>query len=130
MKPTVISLLVAGALIGGALFFANSNSSWDTNQELSQNVSVVGGVQFVDIKAKGGYFPRLTYAQSGIPTILRIETNNTFDCSSALVIPSLKYRANLEPSGVTEIELPPQKAGSSQKGLCSMGMYGLEVRFN
>ena len=125
-----MSLLVAGVLIGGALFFANSNSSWDTNQELSQNVSVVDGVQFVDIKAKGGYFPRLTYAQSGIPTILRIETNNTFDCSSALVIPSLKYRANLEPSGVTEIELPPQKAGSSQKGLCSMGMYGLEVRFN
>ena len=133
MKSTqsiVIALLAVGVLIGGAILLTNRSPSRIENQELSQNVNVVDGIQLIDIRAKGGYSPRLTYAQSGIPTILRVETTNTFDCSSSLVIPSLKYRANLTASGITEIELPPQKAGSKLNGLCSMGMYGFEVRFN
>lgn len=130
MKQIVISMLIAGVLIGGAMWLAAPKSDWDPNQGPTENVSVVEGIQYVDIKAKGGYLPRISYAQSGIPTVLRVQTNNTFDCSSALVIPSLKYRGNLAPSGVEEIELPPQEKGSSHKGLCSMGMYGFEVRFN
>lgn len=129
-QSIAISLLAVGVLIGGALLLTNLGPSQNTGQELSENVSVVDGTQFIDIKAKGGYSPRLTYARSGIPTILRMETSNTFDCSSSLVIPSLRYRANLDPSGVTEIQLPSQKAGSKLRGLCSMGMYGFEVRFN
>jgi len=130
MKPTIISLLVAGALVWGALLLINGDVSKDVSQNPSENVSVVDGVQFVDIRAKGGYSPRITYAASGIPTVLRIQTNNTFDCSSSLVIPSLGYRANLEPLGTTEIKLSPQKKGSKIRGLCTMGMYGFEVRFN
>lgn len=129
MKPIVTSLLVAGILIGGAFLLISSNAG-DKSQEPSENVNVVDGVQFVDIKAKGGYSPRLTYAASGIPTVLRVETNNTFDCSSNLVIPSLGYRASLNPVGVTEIEVSSQKAKSSIRGICSMGMYGFDVRFN
>ncbi|MCR4260903.1 MAG: hypothetical protein NUV96_00975 [Candidatus Colwellbacteria bacterium] len=129
-QSIVVSLLVVAILIGGAILLTNRGSSRVQDQELSQNVSVIDGTQFIDIRAKGGYSPRLTYAQSGIPTILRVETTNTFDCSSSLVIPSIKYRTNLTASGVTEIELPSQKAGSKLNGLCSMGMYGFEVRFN
>ena len=127
---TLISLIVAGTLIGWAFLSTQSASSWDPNIGPSENVNEVNGVQYIDISAKGGYSPRLTYAKSGIPTILRIETRNTFDCSTSLVMPSLNYRKILSPSGIEEIELPPQKAGTSQKGLCSMGMYGFEVRFN
>ena len=130
MKSIITSLIFALILVGGAIFLNSPKSSWDPNQRPSENVSVVDGIQFVDIRAKGGYSPKITYAQSGIPTVLRIETNNTFDCSSALVIPSIEYRTNLAPSGVDEVELPSQKAGSKINGLCSMGMYGFEVRFN
>lgn len=133
MKPNkqiTISILIAGSFILGAFFLNSSSSSWDSSEGLSENVSVVDSTQFVDIKAKGGYSPNITYARSGIPTVLRIETNNTFDCSSSLVIPSIGYRNNLNPSGITEIELPSQDVGTSLRGLCSMGMYGFELRFN
>ena len=129
-QSIVISVLAVGVLIGGAILLTNKDSSQASVQELSENVSVIDGTQFIDIRAKGGYSPRLTYAGANIPTVLRVETTNTFDCSSSLVIPSMKYRTNLAASGVTEIELPSQKAGSKLNGLCSMGMYGFEVRFN
>jgi hypothetical protein len=50
--------------------------------------------------------------------------------SSAVFIPSLNYRKNLQPSGVTEIEVPPQKAGTTLQGLCAMGMYNFTIKYN
>jgi hypothetical protein len=41
----------------------------------------------------------------------------------------MNYQKNLPPSGVTEIEIPPQEAGSTFEGLCGMGMYGFEIAF-
>ena len=70
---------------------------------------VVDGKQVIEIKAKGGYTPREILAKADMPTVIKVKTQGTFDCSSALVIPSLNYRSNLSPSGVTEIEVPPQK---------------------
>jgi plastocyanin domain-containing protein len=131
MKGTLIATLIASVLIVGAVWLsADSKTAQPGLAGDGENVAVVDGVQIIDIAAKGGYSPRVSEAQAGVSSILRVSTKGTFDCSSALVIPSLGYRKNLPPSDVTDIELPPQEPGTSLQGLCSMGMYSFTVNFN
>ncbi len=125
MKPTVISILVAVIIIGSAAYFVTRAPEVAS----TENVRVEAGTQVVEIKAKGQYSPRVTEAKAGIPTVLRMETDGTFDCTSQLTVPSIGYRQMLPPSGKTDIALESQKAGSSIKGICSMGMYNFEVKF-
>lgn len=128
MKTIIISVFISVVLVGGAIIF--SQKSGEVTKVLPENnVSIVDGKQIVSITAKGGYLPNVSKAKADIPTTLRIATNATFDCSSTLTIPSMNYQKNLPPSGVTEIELPPQKAGSTFEGLCGMGMYSFEIMF-
>ncbi len=129
MKATFISIIVAGLLIGGAVLLVSSDKTSESNTK-ADNVSVVDGKQIIEIGAKGGYAPKVSTAKADIPTILRVQTRGTFDCSSALIIPSIEYRANLPPSGVTEIEVSAQKSGATLQGLCAMGMYNFKVQFN
>lgn len=129
MKTIIISILVAIALIGGARWLVKNNPA-DSLEPSVNNVSVVDGKQIIEITARGGYFPRVTLAKANLPTIIKMATAGTFDCSSALVIPSLGYRRNLASSGVTEIEVPAQASGAKLQGLCSMGMYNFSVNFN
>ena len=129
MKLTIVSILVGGALVGGALMY--SGSSRTTTEAIPlQNVSTVDGKQIIAIGVKGGYSPRISTAKANIPTTLRMTTNATFDCSSGLTIPAMKYQKYLPPSGVTDIELPPQKTGTKLEGVCVMGMYNFEVSFD
>ena len=129
MKLTVASVILALIFIGGAIIFARNGAKTDT--AVSQNnVSVADGKQIIEIDAKGGYSPSITIAKANIPTIIKVKTQGTFDCSSALVIQSIGYRANLPPSGETLIEVPPQEAGSTLRGMCAMGMYNFSVKFN
>ena len=129
MKLTVASIILALIFIGGAIIFARNGTKIDT--AVSQNnVSVADGKQIIEIDAKGGYSPSITIAKANIPTIIKVKTQGTFDCSSALVIQSIGYRANLPPSGETLIEVPPQEAGSTLRGMCAMGMYNFSVKFN
>ena len=120
MKKTAISILVAVILIGGTIFLTRGNNNLNNN---INNVSIVDGKQIITINAKGGYAPQITTAKADVPTIIKMDTRGTFDCSSALVIPSLNYRKSLPPSGETLIDVPPQKAGTKLQGLCAMGMY-------
>ena len=129
MKLTVASVILALIFIGGAIIFARNGAKTDT--AVSQNnVSVADGKQTIEIDAKGGYSPSITIAKANIPTVIKVKTQGTFDCSSALVIQSIGYRANLPPSGETLIEVPPQEAGSTLRGMCAMGMYNFSVKFN
>lgn len=131
MKTIIISIAIALVLIGGAVIISKKTSWGSSNGELnSGTATIVGGKQFIEIDAKGGYSPRITTAQADIPTIIKMNTRGTFDCSAALVIPSIGYRKNLPPSGTTEIELPPQKSGTTIQGLCAMGMYNFSIKFN
>ncbi|MDP3710742.1 MAG: cupredoxin domain-containing protein [bacterium] len=123
MKFTTISIIIAVVLIGGALLLTRSNGA-------ANNVTIIDGKQIVDITAKGRYSPRVSLAKADVPTTLRVETNGTFDCTAGLTIPAINYRANLPPSGVTEIEIPSQKPGTTLQGLCVMGMYNFKVKFN
>ena len=132
MKKMIVfsSLLTIVAVIGIVVLLRNNGTSTAAVASTPSNVSVVGGKQVIQIDAKGGYVPRNTVAKANMPTTLNVKTNGTFDCSSGLSIPSLGYRTNLPPSGVTPIEIPPQPAGTTLKGVCAMGMYNFAVNFN
>jgi len=86
-------------------------------------------IQTLEVTAKGGYSPSNATLKADMPAKLRIITQGTFDCSSSLVISQLGYDARLPLSGVTEISIPPQPAGTVISGLCSMGMYGFNISF-
>ncbi len=125
--PTFI--LIGTALIVVVMLLGKQNASDDQDQAVN-NVSVVDGTQIITINAKGGYSPDVTSASAGMPTIIKVATQGTFDCSSALTIPSIGYSAYLPPSGVTEIPLPAQQTGTVLRGICAMGMYNFSVNFN
>ncbi len=131
-RHSTISLVASAFIIGLALLFVVTRGGGQSETVSSDvdAVSVVDGKQIITIAAKGGYSPRIVMAQAGMPTVLRMKTTGTFDCSSALVIPSINYRANLPASGITEIEIPAQEAGKTIQGVCGMGMYSFALQFN
>lgn len=136
-KSIIISIGVAVLLIGGAIAYTSntvcvgnscSASSSRDNQKVGE-IRTIDGKQVIEISVKGGYSPRKTIAKAGVPTLLRMKTNGTFDCSSSLMIPQLNYRKILSSSGVEDIEIPASKAIGVLRGLCSMGMYNFEIDF-
>lgn len=131
MNKTTSSILVAAILVAGAIVFSAglSENTGGKNTIPADNVSLVDGKQIVNIFAKGGYSPRTSIAKADMLTIIRVTTQGTFDCSIALVIPALKYRQNLQPNDSVDIDIPPQKAGTSIQGICAMGMYNFKVNF-
>lgn len=127
MKATVMAIIVSVVLIGGAFLFTKGGPQQAENNS-AQNVSIVDGKQVIEISAKGGYVPVESTAKAGIPTVLRVDTNGTFDCSSSVRIPSMQVSQNLPASGKTDIDLGSPKIGLLQ-GTCSMGMYPFSVNF-
>jgi plastocyanin domain-containing protein len=130
MKTTV-AIIIAGVIIGGAILLTRGGSSSQaTTQEKGsiENVSIVDGKQIIEIKAKGGYTPRLSIGKANMPTILRFNTNGTFDCSASVRIPSMNITKILPNSGATDIDLGTAKLGTLQ-GSCGMGMYPFEIEF-
>jgi plastocyanin domain-containing protein len=129
MTMIVVGFIVVVVGIFGFIALGSSNNSADSN---SNGTSVVqsGDSQIVELTAKGGYSPSTVTASADKPTILRVKTNNTFDCSSSLNIPSLGIRKNLPSSGETDIEIAAQKSGTTIKGTCGMGMYNFSIKFS
>ena len=124
-KPILISIIISALLIGGGFWLA-TQSSGDAQRTVA---TIVDGIQYVDISAKGGYSPRVIEAKAGMPTVLRMKTSGTFDCSASLVIPKLSYQKFLQPSGTEEISISSEQAQGTMQGLCSMGMYSFEIDF-
>ena len=128
-KQIIISIIISGLLIGGTLWFISNKSGEYADAGDISSVSVIDGKQIIDISAKGGYSPRIISAKSGIPTTLRVKTSQTFDCSASLVIPKLSYQKFLQPSGTEEIVITPEQARGTMRGLCAMGMYNFQIKF-
>lgn len=124
--PIILSVLVTALVIGGAIVFGQKP---DSTEPAVQNVSMEGEKQIIEIDAKGGYSPKLTTAKAGVPTVLRLKTSGTYDCSSAVAIPSVGFRKNLDATGITEVEVPVHVAEGTLEGTCAMGMYSFSVRF-
>jgi len=131
---TSLAIITAALLIAGAFLLdnKNQNNSQQNNFGSDSDSSIIrqtNETQIVKILARGGYNPHKIIAQAGKPLTIEMETKGTYDCSSALVIPSLKYRKQLPPSGTTTIEIPAQPPGATIQGLCAMGMYSFTVEF-
>ncbi|MFA7285631.1 MAG: hypothetical protein WC011_02175 [Candidatus Paceibacterota bacterium] len=123
-----LSIVAMLLLIGLALVITNKpNTSTDQNQ---QKVEIIDGIQYVTINAGGGYFPRVTQAQAGIPTKLIVKTNGVFDCSAALTIRSINYQKVLPQTGEEVIDIGVPVAGVPFTGTCSMGMYSFVINFS
>ena len=126
MKSISLSIIIASLIIVGALVISKKGSQNDT--KTIENVSIVNDKQIIDLTAKGGYPPTPSIAKAGIPTILRVNTNGTLDCSSAIRIPSLKLAKNLPMTGSADFDLGVQSVGVL-RGACGMGMYPFDIEF-
>ena len=131
MTKTIIAIIIGGALVLSVFILMRNDTSPTTVTTATpvQNVTMENGKQIVTVAAKGGYSPRLSTAKAGVPTILRMTTNGTFDCSSTVKISSLGIQKNLPPTGSTDIEIPAQTTGTTVQALCIMGMYNFEIAF-
>jgi len=127
MKMTLTSIIVAVVLIGGAFVLTKNGRNTEVLAN-ANNVVIVDGKQIVTINAKGGYLPRKSVAKAGIPTVIRFDTDGTFDCSSAVRIPSMNISQVLPQSGSTDIDIGTQQVATLQ-GACGMGMYPFEINF-
>ncbi len=130
MKVIFFSLL-GGALLVFGYFIVQIVDPKETNEviapDTTSNVSIVDGKQIVEIRAKGGYTPRVSTVKPGVPTVIRFNTVGTFDCSSAVSIPSKNINQTLPASGKTDIALGTLEPGTLE-GTCGMGMYPFELR--
>lgn len=129
MSKTVSIIIILGLIVAiGIIFYGGSKPNEVGGEKSAQNTEIRGGVQYITIDAKGGYSPRISQAQPGIPTKLIMKTSGTYDCSSSLAIPSFGYQKILPNKGETEIDLGILKAGETLQGLCSMGMYNFQIK--
>lgn len=130
-KTYIITAIFIGvALVAGAIIMRTDSGGSSDRVTASAGTAVVeSGVQYIDITARGGYSPKVTKAKAGVPTTIRMHTENTYDCSSALVIPALDVEVRLKATGVEEISVPTEKTQGTLEGMCSMGMYHFSVVF-
>lgn len=131
MNKTV-SIIITGTLILsiGIIFFGASKSKNNTDiGKVVQNSEIKDGIQYITVNAKGGYSPKVSRALAGIPTKLIVKTDGTYDCSAALVIRSVGFQKILAQTGEEIIDLGIPKVGQSLQGICGMGMYSFEIKF-
>lgn len=137
-KEIVIWMAVAGALMGAAWIFPTKSTATIENPvEFGRGIipmvpaptGPVEGKQIVEVTAKEGYQPVEILVKAGMPIILEMKTNGTFDCSTTFSLPQFKFRATLPATGSAAFEIPAQKAGDSIYGVCGMGMYHFVIKF-
>lgn len=128
-KPILMIIFFAiGIILLAILAFGPRARTSDNTPVNANNVHMENGVQIVELRARGGYQPQNSIATAGIPTILRMQTDGTFDCSASVRIPSLNYLKILPQNGVENIDLGTPKKGVLQ-GMCGMGMYPFSIAF-
>lgn len=124
----IISICISIALVGGTIYLISQEQTAPAGaQEQNNNVEIRDGVQYVTVDAQGGYFPRSSDIQSGVPTKLIVKTNGTYDCSASLVIRDVGYQKILPATGKEVIDLGVPTSGQKIQGVCGMGMYNFSV---
>ena len=123
----IFNLLNSFSVIGLTLPKFNNNSVNSINVN-SNNVSIENGIQIIKLETKGGYEPGHSTAKAGLPTVIRFDTNGTYDCSVSIRIPEINVSKILPQTGSTDINIGTSTPGLF-KGTCGMGMYPFEVDF-
>lgn len=130
-KNVLISIVISFVIILFTMYALLSNSNnitSNTDTTSAQNIFVKDGIQYVTIKAGGGYNPKISNIKSGIPTKLVMKTINAYDCSTSLSIPSLGIRKMLQATGDEIFDLGIPESGKDINGTCIMGMYGFKIK--
>ena len=137
MKFVAIVVLILGFvtfdsalnLLGSPLSFANlTRNLFPTAQTSSQPAAAAS--EILTLRAENyGYNPQRLVARAGVPVTLNIVTEETYSCARDFVIPALKYYALLPETGTETVAIPAQKAGTTMRFTCSMGMYTGEIIF-
>ena len=127
MKSTIFAIVGAAIIIGGALVLSSGTKVPPNPADVSK-VSIIDGKQIVEVSVKGGYHPKVSTAKAGIPTVLRFNTNGSYDCSTSVRIPSMGISKTLPSTGTTDIDIGSPTVATLQ-GVCVMGMYSFEVNF-
>lgn len=141
-KQTIISIIIAIVTILIALMIVSKKDDSENTLNFNRisddffqgfdtsnsNVKIVDGKQIIEIRARGGYYPRKTVAKANIPTIIRYITKGTYDCSASIYLPSKKINRILPQSGETDIDIGSPEMGKFS-GTCGMGMYSFEINF-
>jgi plastocyanin domain-containing protein len=124
----LISLLIVAGFVGLLIFLSSGDAKGD-NSTGTEVVVNENGEQIITIIASNGYSPASVTAKGGIPTILKVKSEQAYGCESSLRIPSLNISKYLPANGETEIDLGIRDSGSEITGTCSMGMYHFEIKF-
>jgi plastocyanin domain-containing protein len=127
----VAALALAGGVgyVGLRLSLSAHSAAETPAPAASAAIATADGKQGIEIMVKEGYQPREITAKAGVPLILKMKTQGTFDCSTTFTVPKLGIRTQLQPTGEASVEIPAQKAGDSVYGVCGMGMYTLVIKF-
>jgi len=125
----IIAIVASVVLIWWAFMVVSQKPSENNDGGVPPVATITDGTQIIDISAKGGYSPRVVIAKAGVPTVLRVATSGTFDCSASLVIPKLSYQKFLKPSGTEDIAISAEQAQGTLQGTCAMGMYSFQIKF-
>ncbi len=94
----------------------------------ASSVGSISNVVKINV-VNSGYTPNQLSAPADQPIQLVLTTRNTQSCARAFVIPSLNIQKTLPATGEVVVNLPAQKAGSTLRFTCSMGMYSGVIRF-
>jgi plastocyanin domain-containing protein len=126
-----VSGIIIFTLILIFLVFGSNSKKSDTNDSTANvaAITIKDGTQYIDMTAKNGFSPNYIVAKANLPTVLKVITSNTYDCSSTIRIPSQNVSQTLEPNATTEIKLAAQVPGYVMDGSCAMGMYDFKIKF-
>jgi len=124
--------LVVGVVVVVSLFVFLITKTGSGTTVLANGESVImeNGNQVLIMKAQTGYSPNSFDVKANTESVLRIQTKNTYDCSTSVVIPALNVSKVLPPTGSTDIALGSQKEGTVINGSCGMGMYRFKIKFS
>lgn len=124
-------ILVVIVIIGIGVYLVTRGGGGEDykDAEIASSTITEDGKQILNLKAKNGYSPSTITASANQVSVLKIQTSNTYDCSTIMRIPSLGVGRTLPPNGTTSIEIPSQKSGTELRGTCGMGMYYFTIKF-
>lgn len=127
----LVGMAAALAVVGGGWYVCAKSGVSTGSPAPAAPTAVVStdGKQVFEIMVKDGYQPHEITAKAGVPVVLKMKTQGTFDCSTVFTVPKLGIRTQLQPTGEALIEIPAQKTGDSVYGVCGMGMDTLVIKF-
>ncbi|SRR5260221_11941847 len=128
-NSAAIFIIISVVIVVGFIFLIAKSSNQSVNKETTTQAVLSQGTQVIEMTAKAGFNPSFITAKSNNDTTLQVKTNNTFDCSSSIRIPSLGISKTLPSSGTTDILIAAQAPGTIIDGTCSMGMYHFQLKF-